>query len=317
MTKREAVKGLDRLKTVIWKESNMQIALDMAIEALDQVCENDCDTCKHCEETDGMNCYECVKGMRDNYEPTAEYSSDVISREEVKKQTTKKNSIWITITDSSGRGLDEILDSIPPAQPERKTDGDIISRQAAIDALLSHFVPQTYTGKQVEQAKKLAEGIMSKVPSAQPFTEEQIQTMQELESAQIEKAYELGKADRPTGHWIEDEKQNVLMRKFIEKGEVWRVCSVCGAGLMIGAEYETDKYYHETFHNFCPNCGADMRGGPTLTPEEFAEKMAGIAENGDEERKHVAADSIMCELLKSLGFGEGVGIFEDMDKWYS
>ena len=56
---------------------------------------------------------------------------------------------------------------------------------------------------------------------------------------------------------------------------------------------------------------------PTLTPEEFAEKMAGIAKNGDEERKHVAADSIMCELLKSLGFGEGVGIFEDMDKWYS
>ena len=35
MTKREAVKGLDRLKTVIRKESNMQIALDMAIEALE------------------------------------------------------------------------------------------------------------------------------------------------------------------------------------------------------------------------------------------------------------------------------------------
>lgn len=159
--------------------------------------------------------------------------------------------------------------------------------------------------------------IINNLPSVQPFTEEQIQIMQELESAQLEKAYELGKADRPTGHWIEDEKQNVLMRKFIEKGEVWRVCSVCGAGLMIGAEYETDKYYHETFHNYCPNCGADMRGGPTLTPEEFAEKMAGIAENGDEERNHVAADSIMCELLKSLGFGEGVGLFEDMDKWYS
>lgn len=56
MTKREAIKGLDRLKTIIRKESNMQIALNMAIEALDQVCENDCDICKHCEETDGMNC---------------------------------------------------------------------------------------------------------------------------------------------------------------------------------------------------------------------------------------------------------------------
>ena len=36
MTKREAVKGLERLKTIIWKESNMQIALDMAIEALEK-----------------------------------------------------------------------------------------------------------------------------------------------------------------------------------------------------------------------------------------------------------------------------------------
>lgn len=74
------------------------------------------------------------------------------------------------------------------------------------------------------------------------------------------RTYPIVSADRQTGHWIEDEKQNVLMRKFIEKGEVWRVCSVCGAGLMIGAEYETDKYYHETFHNYCPKCGADMRG---------------------------------------------------------
>lgn len=36
MTKREAIKGLDRLKTIIRKESNMQIALNMAIEALEQ-----------------------------------------------------------------------------------------------------------------------------------------------------------------------------------------------------------------------------------------------------------------------------------------
>ena len=134
-------------------------------------------------------------------------------------------------------------------------------------------------------------------PSAQPFTSEQIQTMQEIEAAQVEKAYELGKADRPTGRW------------HIEPG-IGCFCSKCSFD--IGNDLDFMEYVH-----YCPNCGADMRGGPTLTPEEFAEKMAGIAENGDEERKHVAADSIMCELLKSLGFGEGVGIFEDMDKWYS
>ena len=62
------------------------------------------------------------------------------------------------------------------------------------------------------------------------------------------------------GMWIEDKGQQTLMQNFIERGEVWRVCSVCGAGHMIGHKYECDKAYHETHHNFCPNCGADMRG---------------------------------------------------------
>ena len=63
------------------------------------------------------------------------------------------------------------------------------------------------------------------------------------------------------GKWIEDKGQQTLMQNFIERGEVWRVCSVCGAGHMIGHKYECDKAYHETFHNFCPNCGCRMDGG--------------------------------------------------------
>lgn len=39
--------------------------------------------------------------------------SDLISREEVKRLTTKRNNIWNEITDAEGRGLDEILDSLP------------------------------------------------------------------------------------------------------------------------------------------------------------------------------------------------------------
>lgn len=62
------------------------------------------------------------------------------------------------------------------------------------------------------------------------------------------------------GKWIEDKGQQTLMQNFIERGEVWRVCSVCGAGHMIGHKYECDKAYHETHHNFCPNCGAKMEG---------------------------------------------------------
>lgn len=68
-------------------------------------------------------------------------------------------------------------------------------------------------------------------------------------------------ADRPKGEWLESREQNILMAKRIEKGETWRVCSNCGTGYMIGAQYEGQKSYGERFHNFCPRCGADMRGG--------------------------------------------------------
>lgn len=53
------------------------------------------------------------------------------------------------------------------------------------------------------------------------------------------------------------------------------------------------------------------------TPKEFAEKMYQLAESGDAEADHVKADELMCQLLTSLGYGEGVKIFRDMDKWYS
>ena len=62
------------------------------------------------------------------------------------------------------------------------------------------------------------------------------------------------------GKWIEDKGQQTLMQNFIERGEVWRVCSVCGAGHMIGHKYASDKAYHDRHHNFCPNCGAKMGG---------------------------------------------------------
>ena len=65
-------------------------------------------------------------------------------------------------------------------------------------------------------------------------------------------------AEQDTAEWIESEGQKILLANSIKKGEVWRVCSKCGAGFMIGHKYETDKMYHETFHNFCPKCGRRM-----------------------------------------------------------
>lgn len=56
-----------------------------------------------------------------------------------------------------------------------------------------------------------------------------------------------------------------------------------------------------------------------LTPEEFAERMRKIPEiNGafDHEANHIDADTLICDLLKSLGYREGVQIFKKMEKYY-
>ena len=54
-----------------------------------------------------------------------------------------------------------------------------------------------------------------------------------------------------------------------------------------------------------------------MTKEEFKEEMLKIADNGDPESSHYEADDLMCELLGSLGYEEGVEIFENMGKWYA
>jgi len=61
-----------------------------------------------------------------------------------------------------------------------------------------------------------------------------------------------------------------------------------------------------------------------LSPEEFSIAMMQI-ENGeayhgryyDGESQHQDADKLMCGVLRSLGYGDGVDIFEKMHKWYS
>ena len=114
--------------------------------------------------------------------------------------------------------------------PTTDTDSDTISRAKAIEALDKRFdaIPMEQTSEILMLRKDLRE-----LPPAQPA--------------------------RIKGHWIESKGQNILLKKHIEKGETWRVCDKCGAGFMIGYQYECDKLYHETFHNFCPKCGADMR----------------------------------------------------------
>lgn len=77
---------------------------------------------------------------------------------------------------------------------------DLIDRQVAINALKEKAFSYCfeYMGGnkitiQIINAEKAYESIKS-LPSVQPYTDEEIQKMQELEQAQIQKAFELGKA---------------------------------------------------------------------------------------------------------------------------
>ncbi len=59
-----------------------------------------------------------------------------------------------------------------------------------------------------------------------------------------------------------------------------------------------------------------------MTPEEFAVQMREAyehhyVENDDEEYVHIVMDDIICNLLRQLGYGEGIDIFNNTPKWYS
>ena len=85
MDNKEAIKNLEFIKDYYSSFDGLTIAslrnldfnlsrdeieaLDMAIASLKaQSNSNKCDTCVYKSETDGSNCYECVKGIQDNYE---------------------------------------------------------------------------------------------------------------------------------------------------------------------------------------------------------------------------------------------------------
>ena len=60
--------------------------------------------------------------------------------------------------------------------------------------------------------------------------------------------------------------------------------------------------------------------GLMITAAEFERRMREINKdrirNQDEEKSHLEADRLMCEVLKSLGYEVGVRVFEGMPRWY-
>ncbi len=54
-----------------------------------------------------------------------------------------------------------------------------------------------------------------------------------------------------------------------------------------------------------------------MTPEEFCRAMEVIANNDEGYgEQHTEADELMCQVLRDLGYEDGVKVFEDMFKVY-
>ena len=55
------------------------------------------------------------------------------------------------------------------------------------------------------------------------------------------------------------------------------------------------------------------------TPEEFKDAIKKAIEDkpDDEELIHYGMDMVMCALLNSLGYNEGVDMFLEQKRWYA
>ena len=56
-----------------------------------------------------------------------------------------------------------------------------------------------------------------------------------------------------------------------------------------------------------------------MTPEKFKLEMNELATSSslDEEGRHRRMDALMCEVLRSIGYDDGIDIFEATSKWYA
>lgn len=67
----------------------------------------------------------------------------------------------------------------------------------------------------------------------------------------------------------------------------------------------------------------EMMAEEVMTPETFTRKMKELYADTstfpscDIEDMHGKADDLMCEALRSLGYGEGVEFFENSTRWYA
>jgi len=56
-----------------------------------------------------------------------------------------------------------------------------------------------------------------------------------------------------------------------------------------------------------------------MTPEEFRAEMDGLSKtaNDDPEKWHLLADKLMHKVLRELGYGDGIDIWDQYGGWYA
>lgn len=90
------------------------------------------------------------------------------------------------------------------------------------------------------------------------------------------------------------------------------------------AEVE-DGRPRETWVLTCPHCESTAleeyypeEYTPDYTPGEFFRVMKGIAADKTEGDgcHHLWADDLMCDLLRSLGYGDGIDVYDSIRKRY-
>jgi len=57
-----------------------------------------------------------------------------------------------------------------------------------------------------------------------------------------------------------------------------------------------------------------------MTPEEFYDAVASILQGqyaGDYEMTHSETDELMETVLRELGYGHGIDLIEDSERWYA
>lgn len=116
----------------------VQSAFNRVCKALDDIKKqqqpNRCDSCTHSEEQDGSNCYECVKGMADNFEAQPKTGYISIDVNKLAKEVAEKVLDEITYEGKTIREWAEILVKQQPCE-------DCISREHALLALTGMDLP--------------------------------------------------------------------------------------------------------------------------------------------------------------------------------